>query len=242
MPRPRIVACLAAAGPEDPPSEGASRVARADLVEVRLDAIAGEPSVAAALCEAVAQWQRPLMLTPRSAGEGGVRRWGEGQRRAFLEAAWGADSPALVDVELRDSPDLLDWVLANRPEGCQVLASYHAFDRYPGSGWLDVLALEAEARGADHFKVAVPVADPGEMADLACWTHRRSRFQSLITMGLGAEGCLSRVMNPAFGSWACYASLDRATGPGQLGLEELADLVDRFYPEEAGSEDASEGG
>lgn len=236
MPRPRIVACLAAAGPDDVPDQGASRVARADLLEVRLDAISGEPSVAAALCERVAQWQRPLILTPRSAGEGGLRRWDEDQRRAFLEASWRICTPAFVDIELRDSPQLLDWVLANRPDGCQVLASFHAFERYLGADWLDGLALEAAAKGADHFKAAVHVADAREAADLACWTHRRSRAQSLITMGLGAKGRLSRVMNPAFGSWACYASLDRATGPGQLGLEELADLIDRFYPEEAHSE------
>ncbi len=241
MSRPHIVACLAAAGPEDLPDEGGSRVARADLVEVRLDAITGGPSVAAALCHAVAQWQRPLLLTPRSAGEGGFRRWDEDQRRAFLEAAWGAHGPAFVDVELRDSPELLDWVRAHRPEGCQLIASFHAFDRYPGSDWLDVLALEAGALEADHFKAAVHVADTDEMADLACWTHRRSRSQSLIAMGLGTAGALSRVMGPAFGSWACYASLDRATGPGQLGLEELADLVERFYPDEAESGESSVG-
>jgi len=239
MSRPRIVACLAAAGPDDLPDEGARRVARADLVEIRLDAIAGGPPVAAALCEAVAQWQRPLLLTPRSAGEGGLRDWDEDQRRAFLEAAWGAQGPAFVDVELRDSPDLLDWVRANRPGGCQTIASFHAFDRYPGSARLDGLALEAGARGADHFKAAVHVADTEELADLACWSHRRSRFQSLIAMGLGAPGRLSRLMGPVFGSWACYASLDRATGPGQLGLEELTDLIDRFYADVAESEESS---
>lgn len=231
MPRPCVVACLAVSGPDSLPPDAAERVAPADLVEVRLDGVAGGPAEAASLCREAARWGRPLLLTPRSRGEGGYRDWGEGERERFLEVAWDAAGARYMDIELRDSPDLLRWALANRPEGCEVVASYHAFQAYPGEEMLDALAREAEASGAHHFKAAVRVAHPGEAAGLACWTRSRSAGQSLITMALGDEGALSRLMNPAFGSWACYGSIDRATAPGQLEVGELAKLVRRFYPD-----------
>ncbi len=230
MSRPQVVACLAVAGLEDLPEAVGEWLASVDLVEVRLDAVAGGAQEVAGLCSEVARWGRPLLLTPRSAGEGGFQQWKEAERRDALKAIWEHPAVAYVDIELRDSPDLLDWALAHCPPGCEVIASFHAFQGYPGAAFLDGLASEAAAKGTDHFKAAVHVADWEEVAELACWTRFRSRRQSLITMGLGEEGALSRLMNPAFGSWACYGAIGQATGPGQLGVEELAHWIDRLYP------------
>ncbi len=204
-----------------------------DIVEVRLDAVEGGPAEAARLCRDVAHWGRPLLLTPRAPGEGGWRHWEDAARRAILEAVWatGVKAP-YVDVELRESPRLLDWLVANRPPGAEVIASFHEFQRFPGEAELDVLALEAEAKGADRFKVALHVEDLAQVARLACWTRERARAQSVLSMAVGEEGKLSRLMNGAFGSWACYGHIEQATAPGQLAVAELAPLLDRFYPAE----------
>ena len=236
MPHPQIIAAVAVAGPEDLPADGRERVAAADLVEVRLDAVAGRPEAAVALCRAVADWGKPLLLTPRSAGEGGQRVWGDGDRQAMLEAVWAALPTAHVDVELRDSPRLLEWVLANRPAGVEVIASFHDFERFPGEGWLEVLAMEAAAVGADHFKAAVHVDGLDQAARLACWTHTRASTQSLITLAMGPVGGLPRIMGGAFGSWATFGHIGTATAPGQLSVAELAELRDRLYPGEDGAE------
>ncbi|KPV41688.1 hypothetical protein AN478_00990 [Thiohalorhabdus denitrificans] len=229
MSRPSLIASLAYPNAAALPSDGTARVAPADMVEVRLDAVEGEADTAVALCREVAGWGRPLLVTPRSPGEGGMRQWQAGERSALLDALWAEIAPAAVDVELRDSPRLLEWTVANGPAGTEVIASFHDFEGFPGVGWLEVLALEAQAKGADRFKAAVRVADPGEMADLACWTRSRSRSFPLITMAVGAAGSLSRLMNGAFGSGACYAHIEEATAPGQLSVAELAPLLERFY-------------
>lgn len=232
MPRPRIIAALAPTSPADLPDDGAQRVAPADIVEVRLDAVAGGPEAAVAVCRSVAAWGRPLLITPRSSGEGGMRDWADVERQRVLAAVWQTLPVAYVDVEVRDSPRLLEWVLAQRPEGVEVIASFHDFAGFPGEGMLEVLALEAAAQGADHFKAAVRVADLDETARLACWTRSRSRSQSLLTMAMGPAGTLSRIMGGAFGSWATYGHIATATAPGQLGVAELAELAERFYPTE----------
>lgn len=236
MPRPQIIAALAPASPADLPEDGAQRVAPADIVEVRLDAVAGGTDAAIAVCRSVAAWGRPLLVTPRSVGEGGMRDWADGERQRLLSSVWQALPVAYVDVEVRDSPRLLEWVLAQRPERVEVIASFHDFVGFPGEGMLEAQALEAAAQGADHFKAAVRVADLDEMARLACWTRSRGLSQSLLTMAMGPAGTLSRIMGGAFGSWATYAHIATATAPGQLGVAELAELVERFYPsgEDAG--------
>lgn len=230
MPRPKLIASLAPASAADLPTDGAALVAPAAFCEVRLDAIHGGPDEVLAVCRVVAGWQRPLLLTPRSVGEGGARDWGDEERYRVLEAVWGELPVACVDVELRDSPRLLDRVLGERPDGTEVMASFHDFERFPGEGLLDVLALESAARSADHFKAAVRAADLDEAARLACWTHSRSRSQSLVTMAMGPGGELSRIMSGAFGSWAAYGHLGAATAPGQPSVVELAELRDRLYP------------
>jgi 3-dehydroquinate dehydratase-1 len=230
MPHPRIIAAVAPESAAALPADGAERVAVADLVEVRLDAVAGGPEDALAVVRQVAGWGRPLLATPRSLGEGGLRSWAGDERRQLLEALWQEHVPACVDVELRDSPDLLAWVLAERPAGIQVIASFHDFAGFPGEAELDALAAEAAARGADHFKAAVTVADLDETARLACWTRERSGRQSLLTMAMGPAGVMSRVAGGAFGSWGTYGHIEAATAPGQLSVAELAELRDRLYP------------
>ena len=232
MPRPRIIAAVAPSAPADLPQDGARRVAAADLVEVRLDAVNGGPEEAAALCRAVAAWGRPLLVTPRSPGEGGLRQWDEETRLMVLEAVWQAVAVACVDVEVADSPGLLDRVLSARPADTEVIASFHDFGGFPGEERLAALADDAVDRGADHFKAAVQVADLDQSARLACWTRERSRCQSLLTMAMGPAGVLSRVMGGAFGSWGTYGHIETATAPGQLAVTELAELIDRLYPPE----------
>jgi 3-dehydroquinate dehydratase-1 len=231
MPRPRIIAALAPRSLADLPADGADRVAPADLVEVRLDALQGGPDAAAGVCRAVAGWGRPLLVTPRSGGEGGLRDWDMAARREVLQAVWQGPGVALVDVELRDSPQLLDWVLSQRPAGVAVIASFHDFNGFPGEARLAALADEAAAKGADHFKAAVRVADLDQTARLACWTRERSQSQSLLSMAMGPAGTLSRIMGGAFGSWGTFGHLGTATAPGQLSVADLAELRDRLYPE-----------
>jgi len=230
MPRPKLIASLAVPGPDSLPADGAQRVAPADLVEVRLDALQGEAvAQAPELCRRVAQWGRPLLLTPRSPGEGGMRRWEAGEREAVVAAVWAEQEAPFLDVELRDSPELLDWALAERPPGVEVVASFHDFQAFPGEEKLGELAGEAQRTGADRFKAAVAVAGPEETARLACWTREQGGDGFLATMALGEAGSLSRLMNGMFGSWACYAHIEEATAPGQLAVAELAPLLDRFY-------------
>jgi len=230
MPRPRIIAALAPGSREELPADGAERVGSADLVEVRLDAVAGGPEAAEAVCREVARWGKPLLVTPRSPGEGGLRKWDAESRRETLEAVWQVPGVALVDVELRDSPRLLEWAIAGCPPGTEVIASFHDFNGFPGESRLDDLASEAAAKGADHFKAAVQVEELDQSARLACWTRERSRHQSLLTMAMGPHGGLSRVMGGAFGSWGTYGHIERATAPGQLSVAELAELRQRLYP------------
>jgi 3-dehydroquinate dehydratase-1 len=230
MARPLLIASLAASAPDALPADGGVRVAAADVVEVRLDALTGDAvAEAPALCRRVAEWGKPLLLTPRSEGEGGMRPWRKGERAAVLEAVWAAEEAPVVDVELVDSPGLLDWVLSHRPAGTEVVASFHDFQAFPGEQRLTELAASARTRGADRFKAAVAVAGGEETARLACWTREQGGDGFLATMALGQAGSLSRLMNGLFGSWGCYAHIEAATAPGQLAVDELAPLLDRFY-------------
>ena len=229
MQRPWIIASAAYGGPHELPADGPARVATADWTEVRLDAIGGGSGAAVGLCRAVADWGRPLLLTPRRHAEGGQRHWTEDERLTFLRACWGEVTPAAVDVEVRGDPALVRAVSDEAPPGTRVIASYHDFHQMPAEALLDALAEEAVEAGADYFKVAARAESLADTARLACWTQTCRRI-GVISMAMGEAGVLSRVMNGAFGSAACYGHIEQVTAPGQLPVDELAALVEQLYP------------
>ena len=104
-----------------------SQLQGADLVEVRLDAVADPSTLGRELFEAlVAASPLPLGLTLRPHWQGGKYPGDEGRRRNLLEEA-SRCGPGFVDVEL-DAEWAGDFVAA---AACPVVASHHWFAAAP---------------------------------------------------------------------------------------------------------------
>jgi 3-dehydroquinate dehydratase/shikimate dehydrogenase len=176
----------------------------ADLVELRLDSVA-DPDVAGALQGRT----RPVILTCRSAAEGGWFEGSEEERRAILGAAVASDAE-YVDLEWRKG--LTDLVARRRGRG--IVCSTHDFAAIPRD-----LVERADATGAEVVKIAVPVtclADNITLLDVSRHLHGRRR----VVIGMGEAGAVTRVCAARFGSAWSYAGLGVA--PGQLSLVEMA--------------------
>src|SRR5262249_5167323 len=118
-------------------------VRHADLVELRLDGTAGI-DVAGALADR----QRPVIVTCRPRWEGGRFDGGEEERRRMLEEALqrGAE---YVDIEWRAGFD----TLLQSAGGARVVLSMHDFDGVPVDLTDRVQAMRGT--GAEMIKVAV---------------------------------------------------------------------------------------
>lgn len=177
-----------------------------DWLEIRLDAIV--PPV-----EAWSQLKRrPLLLTVRSAAEGGKRRLSVTERqRLFLEYLPRA---SYLDLEIASLGELRPVHLAARRAGVGVVASFHDFEGTPTIRSLKGLADRAVSAGAAVLKIATTTDDGAALARLLEFTAAEKRVP-ISAMGMGRLGRVSRLTLAAAGSVLNYVSLGPPAATGQ---------------------------
>jgi 3-dehydroquinate dehydratase-1 len=169
----------------------------------------------------------PVLVTIRAAREGGAWREPERARLELYRALLpGADA---VDVELA-APIRVDVVSAARSARRLVVLSHHDFRRTPSAARLDRIVDAGARAGADIVKLAAQVEDDAGTARLAAVFARHPR-RALVVIAMGEHGKKSRVFFPALGSLFTFASLDRATAPGQLDLAATRRELTTFFPD-----------
>lgn len=199
-------------------------------VEVTTEVVAGLRRVAGDV---------PLLATVRTLTEGGQSPASEDDYLAAVRLLVGLGVD-LVDVEVLRSR-AREAVAAAHAGGVRVVGSRHAFDVTPPEDAIVAALAHAETLGADLAKVAVMPADILDTLTLLRATARRfaSARTPLITIAMGREGALSRVVAPAFGSCATFATVPDAAGverpsaPGQVPLADVRAALDalaQFQP------------
>ena len=168
----------------------------------------------------------PLLVTVRSAAEGG--KW-TGTERERLELyrvlVLHADA---VDVEL-DARIRPDVTRAARRAGAKLVLSHHNFKTTPAAAPLDDVVRRAEQAGADIIKIATFVRVPSSVYSLTRLLLRHPK-KPLVVIGMGPKGRATRVELPLLGSLFTFASLER-TAPGQLTLAETLRGIAKFRAE-----------
>ena len=174
----------------------------------------------------------PLLVTFRTAAEGG--------ERAIEEEAYYA---LLDDLACRQEPDLLDveaWFNAGKTadvtaglqhQGKKVVLSYHNFSGTPPLEEMTGRLQEMAAMGADLAKIAVM---PGSMEDvysLLCATSMVHELDlcPLITMAMGRQGLLSRLCGEISGSCLTFGSTGVSSAPGQAAADRLKLILEDIH-------------
>ena len=194
-----------------------------DWIEVRLDLTGPCGGAWAELCAAAAKRGRPVLLTVRSAREGGQWRGREAERTALLLR--GLDVAAAVDVEIA-APAFGFVAQAASRRGVAVVGSFHDFRAVPGAARLAAIEARGRAQGADVVKIAAQVRNAADLARLFALPARSQG--PICVLGMGPLGAIARVALPAAGSCLAYGALEAATAPGQLRCRDLARELARW--------------
>jgi len=206
---------------EDPLSALTIPPKGASVVEIRADLFPDlDLAAAAAACPL------PILITIRSAAEGGLGPDDPHLRAAMLQAARNSGA-ALIDIEFARDLEAITG-LGLPPE--QIVLSWHDHSGTPE----DLLSvtrsmLEVPAR---HVKV-VPTSDDLEdvarILDLA-GSIGRERHR-LIAFSMGTVGMATRYLAPLLGSPATFAAWNDASpaAPGQVGVRKLMATVGHLH-------------
>jgi 3-dehydroquinate dehydratase-1 len=210
-------------------AEAAAAAAKGpDLLEWRVDHYEGIARTGDVL-ELARELRRssglPLLLTPRSAAEGGRPVPLSGPQVVELCAAACADGCVdLVDHELASPPEQVRRLReVSRAHGVALVLSAHDLDRTPPVDEMVAILERAARAGADLAKLAVtPRSRADVLALLAAVLRADERLAIPVAgMSMGALGSPSRVCGFAFGSALTFAAVDAASAPGQLPIDDL---------------------
>jgi 3-dehydroquinate dehydratase-1 len=207
--KPRIVAVLGKNALKD-----ARQASEADMLEVRLDLVEGDPlEVMRSIRSAM---NLPLIATNRWRAEGGLFRGTEKERIDLLcQASEYAD---FVDIELR--AELKDELMGRIDK--PTIVSYHDFRRMPSPEELRSTLFEISETGASIAKIAVT---PGFLGDNLTLLELLLKANTpLCVIAMGELGRHMRAIAPIYGSVLTYGYVSEATAPGQMTVSELKQM------------------
>jgi len=146
------------------------------------------------------------------------------QRRDLLMIAMQSGAK-YVDIEIEsDYGYKMNLCCAAKENHCEVIISYHNFEKTPLLTELQQIVKQGFSYGAAIVKIATMVNEPKDNAVLLGLYESGQR---LIVFGMGEKGKISRVAAPFLGAEFTFASVDEAgrTAPGQISVEKMEQLL-----------------
>ncbi|WP_066516466.1 type I 3-dehydroquinate dehydratase [Curtobacterium ammoniigenes] len=219
--------CVPLAGAHDGALRDAAALVRpdvADVVELRLDQCAAHttPDALGALrvVRAALASDIPVIVTYRSAAEGGAGVASPDEVRLIMTAAMETGAADAIDVEQSLPTDTREaLVTAAHEAGVPVVMSAHDFRSTPAAPEILERLRTQQRLGADVAKVAVM---PQRFADVLALLEATAEFASAptsipaITMSMGRMGILSRLAGETVGSVMTFGRVGSESAPGQL--------------------------
>ncbi len=230
---PRL-AVIAGGGPEESPGAAIEAAFRGagplDQIELRWDLFrpGGPERLAAVLRELPRERRARLIVTVRSAAEGGAFQGGSEELAQLLltAARCGAGTVDLEAAADRQRGGALSRLLREAAPGVRLLGSFHDIDGCPADPDAVAGAMDAMDGGAGPAvrKLAMRARTAPEVGRVARWVRQASRRAPVVGVALGEAGQALRVvggaLGSAFGSFAPPPG-GAAVAPGQLDAEEV---------------------
>lgn len=170
---------------------------------------------------------KPMLFTIRTKSEGGEFA---GTVEEYEELVQIASKKAdLVDIEvfMKDlSPEKLIKVCQKNHS--KVVASNHEFYSTPKQEEIVKRLQYMQNIGADILKIAVMPKNKKDVLTLLSATEEMvSQYaeRPVVTMSMAGLGAVSRICGEVFGSALTFGSMERASAPGQLELEDLRNVL-----------------
>lgn len=208
----------------------------ADMIEWRVDAFEAfrDNNTMREIFEAVAPYlkEKIFLYTFRSAKQGGLAEITEDELIDLQDLAMESKCVDFVDFEFFavDKPE--KYIQRLHKGGVKVIASHHDFTTTPNGDVMTMLLEKMSMGGADIVKLAVM---PEKVDDVLVLLGVTSDFRyenpntPIISMSMGKLGVISRLSGETFGSCVTFAARKKASAPGQMKLEDVAEILNMIH-------------
>lgn len=183
---------------------------------------------------------KPFLITYRTAFEGGEEKYPDNKRvteEEYISLIYKMMElePDMIDIEAaRASDDTMKTLVASlKAKNIVTVLSMHDFDKTPDD---DILAGTFERMnrlGGDIFKTAVMPHDSSDVLRLMSFSNEAAgKYDNpLITISMGQTGLISRVAGELDHSSVTFASVTKASAPGQIRARDLAKMLNKVSME-----------
>ena len=177
---------------------------------------------------AALQIQKPVILTIRTAAEGGKVEIDPKDYFNVYKLAVEANAFDIYDVELALGTNMaIELRTLIHDAGKYMLMSSHNFDRTPEVDSLMQKFRSMDSLEADIMKVAVM---PEDYQDLFTVQAKHEYAQKpIVAMSMSSIGLTSRLVGEQFGSAITFATVGKASAPGQIDYQELNQMLDIIH-------------
>ena len=131
----------------------------------------------------------------------------------------------MVDVELYSGDEAItDIIRASKESGVKIIMSNHDFNATPSKDIIIERLTRMQELGADIAKIAVMPQSKQDviiLQEALCYIHESSDTTPLVGISMGKLGAISRIAAQVFGSAMTFATLGKASAPGQIPVEDL---------------------
>lgn len=174
----------------------------------------------------------PLLITFRTAKEGGERDVNPTVYGDLLAEVCRANAADLIDIELFIGDEVFTRLVSVAHEnGVKVIASNHEWTDTPSEEVILSRLRRMRELGADIPKLAVTPTCNRDVITLLSATEEMSRTADcpIITMSMRGTGVISRLVGESMGSAMTFGCASKASAPGQVGVVELNSVLDTIH-------------
>ena len=175
----------------------------------------------------------PVLLTFRTSKEGGEKDISVSDYAALNIATAQSGYVDLIDVEAFTGDDVVKTIIdAAHKAGVKVIASNHDFFKTPEKEEIIRRLRMMQDFGADIPKMAVmPTCKQDVLTLLSATLEMSEKYadRPIITMSMAGTGVVSRLTGETFGSALTFGAASKASAPGQIGVNELKQVLDIIH-------------
>ena len=175
----------------------------------------------------------PILFTLRTAKEGGEKEIKPQEYARINEQMAGTGLVDLIDVEAFTGEEIVKEMISSiHKAGVKVVASNHDFHKTPDQDEIVRRLCYMQEIGADIPKIAVMPQSKRDVLTLLAATEEMLTDHGqtpLITMSMSATGVISRLCGECFGSALTFGAASKASAPGQIGVNDLKEVLDIIH-------------